>query len=126
MRRGSIRRPAPAGPTLAIEQASFLAAGLVLWVAVTAALRDRGGRDAGAAAIALVLTLAHMTLLGALLSLSPRPLYAHGDGLSEALADQQRGGAIMIIASAIAYLIAGLVAGHRLLSTPAPLRTEAM
>ena len=67
------------GPTLAIEQASFLAAGLVLWVAVTAALRHRGGRDAGAAAIALVLTLAHMTLLGALLSLSPRPLYAHGD-----------------------------------------------
>ena len=62
---------------LAIEQASFLAAGLVLWLAVSAALRDRGGRDAGAAAIALLLTLAHMTLLGALLSLSPRPLYAH-------------------------------------------------
>ena len=32
----------------------------------------------------------------------------------------------MLIASAIAYLSAGLVAGHRLLSTPAPLRTEAM
>ncbi len=113
------------GLALAIEQASFLAAGLVLWVAVTAALRQRGGRDAGAAAIALGLTLAHMTLLGALLSLSPRPLYAHGNSVGEALADQQRGGAIMLIASAIAYLSAGLVAGHRLLSAPAPVRTEA-
>ena len=44
--------------------------------------------------------------------------------VAEALADQQRGGAIIIIASAIgSNLSAGLVAGHRLLSAPAPVRT---
>ena len=43
----SIRRPAHGGPALAIEQASFLAAGLVLWVAVT------GGASRTAAAATL-------------------------------------------------------------------------
>ena len=68
------------------EQASFLTAGLLFW------LVDRGRRCTAIAGarparrlLALALTLAHMTLLGALLALSPRPLYAHG-GVVDALA----------------------------------------
>jgi putative membrane protein len=51
-----------------------------------------------------------MTLLGALLALSPRLLFAHPHavgGLSP-LADQHLGGAIMLVAGGIAYLLGGL------------------
>ncbi len=48
----------------------------------------------------------HMTLLGVLVALSPRVLYAHGGG-AEALADQALGGVIMIAGGA-AYLAGGL------------------
>jgi putative membrane protein len=99
------------------EQASFLIAGLLLWLAVLGAVHANRGRDAGTAVVALLLTLAHMTLLGALLALSPRPLYAHGDPLA-ALADQHRGGAIMLVVSTIVYLSAGLAVGCRLLGRP--------
>lgn len=83
------------------EQASFLAAGLIFWLAVwTAALADRG-RDVGSALLGLLVTLAHMTLLGALIALSPRPLFGHGTG---AIVDQERGGVLMIVASAFVYI----------------------
>jgi putative membrane protein len=50
-----------------------------------------------------------MTLLGALFSLAPRPLYAHdgASGLSP-LADQHLGGAIMLLAGGLSYLVGGL------------------
>ena len=86
-----------------LEQASFLAAGLLFWLAIVGVVQHDHGRQAGTAVIALMLTLAHMTLLGALLSLSPRPLFAHGADPLAALADQQRGGAIMLVVSAIVY-----------------------
>lgn len=98
-----------------VEQGSFLGAGLLFWLAVVGAVHHDHGRHAGTAVIALMLTLAHMTLLGALLSLSPRPLFVHGGDPLGALADQQRGGAIMLVVSAIVYAAAGLVVGHRLL-----------
>lgn len=99
------------------EQASFLVAGTYLWCSVlggdTRARRERTAPGI----VALLLTFAHMTLLGALLALTPRPLYEHGAVVS-ALADQQLGGAIMLVASAVVYiggglwLSRGLVAGH--------------
>lgn len=56
----------------------------------------------------------HMTLLGVLLALAPRPLYGEGDvscfGISlSAAADQQIGGVVMLMFGACAYLVGGIV-----------------
>jgi putative membrane protein len=105
-----------------LEQAMFLAAGLLFWLSIVGAVNDDQGRTAGTAVVALALTLAHMTLLGALLALGPRPLYAHDGGAVEALADQQRGGALMLVVSAVVYVTAGVLTGQRLLRPLAPIR----
>ena len=103
------------GAAFTVEQLSFLAAGLLFWASVIGGpLRVRRANAAPALA-ALSLTLAHMTLLAVLLSLSPRPLYRHGLGLDhEALRDQQRGGAVMFLMSAAACVAGALVVGRRL------------
>ena len=62
--------------------------------------------------VALLLTAMHMTLLGALLALSPRELYAHGYGLD----DQHLGGAIMLIVGGVSYIAGGLYLSGRLIS----------
>jgi putative membrane protein len=117
------------------EQASFLAAGLWLWFAVLGGDPEARARRAGSSVVALLLTFAHMTLLGALLALTPRPLYAHTDaastrpalahpglvhqGLAEsALADQQLGGAIMLLLGGCAYIGGGLGIARTLLRRP--------
>lgn len=91
------------------EQGTFLIAGLLVWFS---AFGGRGNSldRAGAGVLALLLTSMHMTLLGALLALTPRPLYAHNHGVRSltALADQQLGGAIMILAGGASYLVGGL------------------
>ncbi|MCE7027598.1 cytochrome c oxidase assembly protein [Jiella avicenniae] len=99
-----------------VEQASFLVAGLFVWIAAigTAQGRDTaglGGRAAGT--LALLVTSMHMTLLGALLLLSPRPLYACAELCSPAasftpLGDQQFGGVVMLIVGGASYLVGGL------------------
>lgn len=90
-----------------LEQLSFLACGLALWLAAFGGeVRDRVDRRA-AGIVALLLTTMHMTLLGALLALSPRALYEHA-GHAGALDDQHLGGAIMLIAGAASYLAGGL------------------
>ncbi len=83
----------------------------------------RGRRAAGI--VGLLLTSMHMTLLGALLALTPRPLYQHlggmgdiggiggivgiaGIGVLSPLEDQHLGGAIMLLVGGIAYLAGGL------------------
>ncbi|WP_335946206.1 cytochrome c oxidase assembly protein [Salipiger bermudensis] len=87
-----------------LEQASFLGAGMLLWATVRAA----GGFGG---AVVLLATTMHMTLLGALIGLSPRDLY--GDicaghlGLS-ALQEQQVAGAMMAGAGGAIYLVAAL------------------
>ncbi|WP_309696703.1 cytochrome c oxidase assembly protein [Sphingomonas sp. SORGH_AS_0870] len=92
---------------LAIEQASFLIAGLRLWSAVLAPRHRASG------VAALLVTSMHMTLLGALIGLAPRPLYSHhGAG---ALEDQQLAGVIMLLVGGIAYLCGGLAMLGRLL-----------
>ena len=89
---------------LVFEQLSFLGAGMLLWVSV---------RSAGAFGGVLVLlaTTMHMTLLGALIGLSPRELYggicAGHLGLS-ALQEQQLAGALMAGAGGAIYLLAAL------------------
>lgn len=91
------------------EQATFLLAGI--WVWLSAFGGNPGDRNrCGAGVVALLLTSMHMTLLGALLALTPRVLYAHADSMHRlaALDDQQLGGAIMILVGGIAYLAGGL------------------
>lgn len=123
-----------------IEQSMFLSAGLLVWLASVGGANtfrdsrtelEARRRDAqqessarasstsspagpanrlGAGIVALLLTSMHMTLLGALLALTPRPLYAHGQvvGGLTALQDQHLGGAIMLFVGGVSYLLGGL------------------
>jgi putative membrane protein len=106
----ALRRAAEANLALSIlEQASFLAAGFLLW---RVCFRPGEGRLAGT--IGLLFTSMHMTLLGVLLALAPRPLYGGGDvtcfGVPlSATADQQIGGVVMLLVGALAYLVGGVV-----------------
>jgi putative membrane protein len=95
---------------LVVEQGMFLLAGLLMWLSAFGG--DAWGRRNRAAAgvLGLLLTAMHMTLLGALLALTPRPLYAHvngGAGLTP-LEDQHLGGAIMLLVGGTSYLLGGL------------------
>jgi putative membrane protein len=92
---------------LAFEQGAFLTAGLFVWLS---AFGGGGAERKAAGVVALLLTSMHMTLLGALLALAPRPLYHHTTGLGglTPLSDQQLGGAIMLLVGGAAYLAGGL------------------
>jgi putative membrane protein len=96
----------------ALEQASFLGASTHLWRSIVGGDRASSAMRAGAGIVALVLTFAHMTMLGAVLALSPRDLYGHG---GPAVADQQLGGAMMIAGGTVAYLGAALWLSRTLL-----------
>ena len=102
---------------LVIEQGSFLLSGLLVWVAAFGSESARSGTRAGAGVVALLLTSMHMTLLGALLALSPRALYSHGvpSGARSALDEQHLGGAIMLAVGGASYLAGGLWLSVRLL-----------
>jgi putative membrane protein len=103
---------------LAVEQFSFFGISLLVWLVAL------GGRDQGNAAMggamALFFTSMHMTLLGALLGLAPRPLYdGHHNadgwlGLSP-MADQQVGGVVMLAIGGVVYLCGGLFLMARVL-----------
>jgi putative membrane protein len=110
---------------LVAEQATFLASSLLVWLAALGGDARAGGTRTGAGIVALLLTSMHMTLLGALLALAPRPLYAHAGHRSAMapLEDQHLGGAIMLVVGGVAYLVGGLGLAAALLrgrSTPAP------
>lgn len=97
---------------LIIEQVMFLTCGLLLWLSALggdASMRGSHSRRA-AGVVGLLLTSMHMTLLGALLALAPRPLYFHAAGFSTLtkLEDQHLGGAIMLLVGGISYLAGGL------------------
>ncbi len=102
-----------AGIIAAVEQFTFLVAGLALWLSCLGGLE--AGRDGRrmAGAFGLLFTSMHMTLLGALLALSPRPLYGSaevtcfGVKLSPVF-DQQAGGVIMLLVGAAVYLAGGV------------------
>ncbi|KKN80268.1 hypothetical protein LCGC14_0331010 [marine sediment metagenome] len=108
-----------------LEQASFLAAGILLWASAIGAVG--AGRPAARAAgvVALLVTSMHMTLLGALLLLAPRPLYACAELCSPAaaltpLGDQQLGGVLMLLIGGAAYLTGGLALLASLLREQTP------
>lgn len=97
---------------LVAEQGTFLAVGVWLWAAALPPPEQEERR--GAAVIGLLLTSMHMTLLGTLLALAPRPLY-HASAGGHALADQQLGGTIMLAAAGSVYLLVALWQLARLL-----------
>lgn len=104
----------------AAEQATFLVVGVLLWSTSFAAPGERIHAASGAAA--LLLTSIHMTLLGALLALSPRPLYGAGEVtcfgvVLDAGQDQHIGGVIMLLVGAVVYLVGGLTLVGRLLES---------
>ena len=112
----------------AVEQASFLAAGALLWIAAIGGDHEQRRLRAGAGIAALLFTSMHMTLLGALFALAGRPLFLHGagPGSAAAVADQQLGGVIMLLVGGAAYLAGGLwlttVALRPALRSGAPVR----
>ncbi|MBS7544737.1 cytochrome c oxidase assembly protein [Ancylobacter oerskovii] len=104
---------------LVLEQASFLAVGLLLWLSCLG--NGAGNRMAGSlmGTLALLVTSMHMTLLGALLAFASRPLYHHEHAAqAAALADQQLGGVIMLMVGGAVYLAGGLVLMARVLLAP--------
>jgi putative membrane protein len=99
------------------EQGMFFLSGLWLWLAVFGGNGEERRSRAASGVIALLLTAMHMTLLGALLALAPRPLFAHGAAAASALnapstlaalGDQHMGGAIMLLVGGVSYLAGGL------------------
>ncbi|TBY81976.1 MULTISPECIES: cytochrome c oxidase assembly protein [Rhizobium] len=95
-----------------LEQASFLLAGILLWTACFR--RHEEGTQRLAGIIGLLFTSIHMTLLGVLLTLAPRPLYGVGDVtcLGFALSrdtDQQLGGVVMLLVGAASYMLGAII-----------------
>jgi putative membrane protein len=114
-----------ATPVLIAEQGMFFAAGLLLWLSAFGGNTVTGKNRSAAGVVGLLLTAMHMTLLGALLALSPRPLYAHVEGFLGLTAtdDQHLGGAIMLLIGGLSYLLGGLWLTVRLLRG-GPLKLE--
>lgn len=93
------------------EQGTFLMAGFWLWASAIGGSARQRRRRAVAGITGLLLTSMHMTLLGALIALTPRVLYAHagpGHAHWSPQVDQQLGGAIMLLLGGVAYLAGGL------------------
>ena len=89
-----------------VQQASFLAVGLAVW-----SLAEAAGRVA--AAVLLMVTGMHMTMLGVLMTLAPTVLYpgvcgGGPFGLSP-LEDQQMAGVVMAVLAPAVYWVGGLV-----------------
>ena len=106
---------------LILEQTSFLAAGLLLWIAACGGDRAQRRFRRGPGVVALLFTSMHMTLLGALFAMANRPLFIHGADAPTAaslLSDQHLGGAIMLLVGGGAYLVGGLYLTAGLLRAP--------
>ena len=111
---------------LILEQGMFFIAGIFVWLAAFGGDALNRRSRSGAGVLALLLTAMHMTLLGALLALTPRPLYPHMEGFSAltAIDDQHLGGAIMLLVGGVSYLLGGLCLTARLLRDPLAVRVE--
>ena len=115
------------------EQLMFVAAGLWVWMSAFGGSMPRSAERSGAGVIALLLTSMHMTLLGALLALSQRLLFAHHQSVSglDPVLDQNLGGAIMLVVGGIVFLSGGLwlvrdVMRYRVSTTPHPVHCAAI
>lgn len=101
----------------ALEQMSFVLAGLVVW---TAAFACRTSQTAPAAMIGLFLTFAHMSMFGLILTLVPTLIYdpslcGGAFGFSK-LDDQHLGGILMAVGGGLPYLGGTAWAGYRMLA----------
>lgn len=108
-------------PAFVLEQATFLASGLLLWIAAIGGDHEQRRLRAGGGVAALLFTSMHMTLLGALFTLANRPLFQHTTAgvVGHAAKDQQLGGVIMLLVGGASYLIGGLcLTAVALRSTP--------
>jgi putative membrane protein len=108
-------------PVFVLQQTSFLAAGLALWLLGFA---PRSKEAAAAGVIAFLMTVMHMTLLGTLLTFTPRLLYdpelCLGAFGFRPLEDQQFGGMLMATVGGFAYMLGGIVLALRLLEGMRP------
>lgn len=109
------------GRAFALQQASFLIAGMLVWLP---GLANPGRSAAAAGAVAMLGSFAHMTMLGVLLALTQSVIYPPGlcggaFGL-DALADQRLGGVIMALGGGLGYLGATICFAARLLRDPRP------
>jgi putative membrane protein len=92
------------GPFI-LEQATFVIAGVWLWIAAIGGDREQRRVRAGSGVVALLFTSMHMTLLGALFALANRSLFHDSPS---AIGDQHLGGVIMLLVGGASYLIGGL------------------
>jgi putative membrane protein len=105
---------------LVAEQASFLVAGLWLWLA---AFGGGPSRAPWSGVAALLFTSIHMTLLAAIFALAPRDVYGHA---GDPAGDQHLGGSLMLLIGGGAYLAGALwLAWHGLAGGPATARRVA-
>ena len=108
---------------LAAEQLSFALVSLLVWLVALSSTSETRRSAALAGAMALFFTSMHMTLLGALVGLAPRPIYGehlhNAVGGIPALADQQLGGVIMLAIGGVIYLAGGLMLMARVLQRQA-------
>jgi putative membrane protein len=95
---------------LVTEQSMFLASGLWVWLSAFGGGSSRSQERAAGGLIGLLLTSMHMTLLGALLTTSPRLLYPchHAGGALDPLMEQHLGGAVMLVVGGAVFLAGGL------------------
>lgn len=95
---------------LVAEQGLFLFSGVLVWISAFGGDDVQQAERRAAGVVGLLLTSMHMTLLGALLSLTPRPLFSHegADGGLTPLEDQHLGGAIMLLVGGVSYLAGAL------------------
>lgn len=106
------------------EQSSFLVAGLWLWLAALGGGAAREAHRTWSGVAALLFTSMHMTLLGALFALAPRPLYTSTHA-GDVLADLHLGGGVMLLVGGVSYLAGGLWLSLHGLRARAPYRERA-
>jgi putative membrane protein len=104
-----------------VQQASFLAAGMAVWLPGVA---GRGRRAAAAGLLGTALAAMHMTMLGVLLATSPGLLYPAGLcggflGL-DALEDQRLGGVLMALGGGLPYIAGAILFAYHLLRDDGP------
>ena len=113
------------GIATVLEQIVFLGAGLALWLSCLGGAIGSSDERRLTGTFGLLFTSMHMTLLGALLALSPRPLYGDGEVtcfgvVLSAGTDQQIGGVVMLLVGAVVYLAGGIALLARTLNIDAP------